>query len=317
MLSTDKLDPKLAEWLVAANQLSSRQRANNTRVTPEMMRSGLARMTESFVTRQSRVASITDTVLTSESHSVPLRVYDPAPDHPTPVVLFIHGGGHMCGSISVYDPICRRLAAASGQLIVAVEYRLAPEWPYPAALEDCLAVIRGLWSRLDQLPLRFLPALSLVGDSGGGALCATLSALSQQDNSLPIQRQALIYPSLDYTLSCPSVRQRARGYLLEQDRIEWYFDHYLQQNEPRREVSPLFMPISARHPATWLATAGFCPLRDEGVAYIDRLQRAGVNAQRHHEDTMIHAYLNLEDLAADACARTYQSLSRFLAAVLS
>lgn len=186
MLNKDKLDLNLAEWLVGANQLAALQRENNTQVTPGMARESLARLTETFVTRQTDVAAITDTTLICEGHPVPLRLYDPAPGRSKPVVLYLHGGGHMCGSISVYDPICRRLAAEFGQLIVAAEYRLAPEWPYPAALEDCRAVIRGLWSQLNQLSLRFLSTLSLVGDSGGGALCATLSALSQEDDSLPI-----------------------------------------------------------------------------------------------------------------------------------
>lgn len=313
MLNTQELDPELATWLYGVNEQTKLQGDSAvSRITPEFMRKSLARMTDTFVTDVPGVARITDSELRTRETAIPLRTYDPAPGTEKPVALFLHGGGHMCGSIQVYDPICRKLANASGQLVVAPDYRLAPEFPYPAALEDCYAVIKHLWSHLDNAGVLFTPSLSLVGDSGGGALCATLSTLSQQDASLPIEKQALIYPSLDYTLSSPSVDLLARGYLLEKSRIQWYFDHYFQADECRSAASPLFMPASNKYPATLTVTAGFCPLRDEGSRYIDRLRRAGVATEHHVESAMIHAYLNLEDLVPQACARTYEAIARFV-----
>ena len=313
MLNTQKLHPELANWLRGVNeQVKLQGDSAATRITPEFMRKSLARMTEAFVTDAPAVARVSDTVLKNRQVAVPLRIYDPAPGTEKPVTLFLHGGGHMCGSIQVYDPICRKLANASGQLVVAPDYRLAPEFPYPAALEDCYAVIKHLWSHLDNAGALFTPSLSLVGDSGGGALCATLSTISQRDPSLPIEKQALIYLSLDYTLSSPSVDALAHGYLLKKSRIQWYFDHYFQADECRLSASPLFMPASSQYPATLMVTAGFCPLRDEGSRYFNRLRNVGVATHHHVEPAMIHAYLNLEDLVPKACARTYEAIAGFV-----
>tara|TARA_Y100001001_G_C7974695_1_gene297148 strand:+ start:371 stop:1318 length:948 start_codon:yes stop_codon:yes gene_type:complete len=313
MLSIEGLSPKLASWLSGVNeQIELQGDSAARRITPEFMRKSLARMTDAFVTNVPAVARVSDSLLETTQQRVPLRIYDPSPGTEKPVTLFLHGGGHMCGSIQVYDPICRKLADTSGQLIVAPDYRLAPEYPYPAALEDCYAVIQHLWSYLDNANILYTPSLSLVGDSGGGALCATLSALSQRDSNLPIKKQALIYPSLDYTLSSPSVETLAHGYLLEKSRIQWYFDHYFQGNECRRATSPLFMPLFNQHPTTLIVTAGYCPLRDEGPRYIAKLEEVGVATEHHFEPTMIHAYLNLENLAPQACSRTYEAVSRFV-----
>lgn len=312
MLNRSKLDPNLENWLSGVNQQQALLDKSLAKLTPNMMRKALATMTKTHVTEAPEIESIFDSVLTNQQLSVPLRVYDPAPDSATSVIVFIHGGGHMCGSVGVYDAICRKLAAASQHIVVSVEYSLAPEFPYPTALNECAAVIRGLWRYLDSKGVRYQRNLSLVGDSGGGALCATLSANSQSDSSLPIQRQALIYPSLDYSLSSPSAEMFSKGYLLEKERIEWYFNHYLQNGENRDEVSPLFLPVSASFPATLVITTGFCPLSDEGKRYVSRLSEAGAVAKHHDEPSQIHAYLNLENLVPRACERTYKHIAEFL-----
>lgn len=312
MLNRSKLNPNLENWLSGVNQQQALLDNSLAKLTPKVMRKALASMTKTHVTESPQIESISDSVLTSGQFSVPLRIYDPAPDTAIPVIMYIHGGGHMCGSIDIYDAICRKLAAASRQIVVSVEYSLAPEFPYPAALNECTAVIRGLWPHLDDKKIRYQHHLSLVGDSGGGALCATLSANSQSDSTLPIQKQALIYPSLDYSLSSPSVEALSKGYLLEKERIEWYFNHYFQNAENREEVSPLYLPASASFPVTLVITAEFCPLRDEGKQYVTRLSEAGAIAEHHGEPGLIHAYLNLENLVPEACERTYKQIAEFL-----
>lgn len=313
MLNNQELHPELANWLNGVNeQVKFQGNSAASRISPEFMRKSLARMTAAFVTDVPTVTRVSDSVLKNRQETIPLRIYDPSPGNEKPVILFLHGGGHMCGSIQVYDPICRKLANASDHLVVTPDYRLAPEFPYPSALEDCYSVIQHLWRHLDEAGLRFTRSLSLVGDSAGGALCATLSTLSQKDSCLPIEKQALIYPSLDYTLSSPSVDTLSHGYLLEKSRIQWYFDHYFQADECRFSASPLFMPASSQYPATLMVTAGFCPLRDEGSRYFNRLRNVGVATHHHVEPAMIHAYLNLEDLVPKACARTYEAIARFV-----
>ena len=306
----ETLNPQLQSWLTQINRLIADQQAGGVQATPTAVREGLATMTAALTTPSPELPWVAD----SEVGAVPVRLYDPAPQREKTVCLFFHGGGHMAGSIEVYDPICRKLAAASGQLVVSVEYRLAPEHPYPQGLTDCLEVTRHIWPALERQQRRVRRRLFLVGDSGGGACVASISAQAQQDPQLNIDGQVLIYPSLDYTLNQPSVTENGRGYLLERSRIEWYFDHYFQQGEDRRAASPLYMPVTSGLPPTLMITAGFCPLRDEGIAYLEKLRAAGVPCEHQHFPGMIHAYLNLENLVPDACADTYRAIAEFMAA---
>ena len=160
--------------------------------------------------------------------------------------------------------------------------------------------------------LKFSERLAIAGDSGGGALCASVAHLAQFDAGITIRRQVLIYPSLDYTLQWPSIDRNATGYLLERRRIEWYFDHYFPAGANRRAASPLYMDFGARLPATLVITAEFDPLHDEGRAYAEKLRQAGIAAEHWHLDDMIHAFLNLEDLVKDTCEAVYTRMGRFL-----
>lgn len=196
--------------------------------------------------------------------------------------------------------------------MLAVDYRLAPEHPYPAGLHDVLRVIRGLPALLEILGRTDMPRVSLVGDSGGAALCASAAHRLSLDASVRVDSQVLIYPSLDYTLSMPSVDCLARGFLLERERVEWYFDQYFQSDEDRRAVSPLFMDCTGHLPRTLVITAEYCPLRDEGEAYVDRLAQVGVGTRSLLLYGAIHACLNLEDLLPESCDATYTAIGSFL-----
>lgn len=129
MLNRSKVDPSLENWLSGVNQQQALLNQSLAKITPKMMRKALATMTKMHVTEAPEIESTFDSVLTRQQLLVPLRIYDPAPDTATPVIVFIHGGGHMCGSVDVYDAICRKLAAASKRIVVSVEYSLAPEFP--------------------------------------------------------------------------------------------------------------------------------------------------------------------------------------------
>jgi acetyl esterase len=241
-----------------------------------------------------------------------VRIYHPAPEAELPVLIYYHGGGHMAGSVTVYDPICRKLALAARHIVVSVDYRLAPECPYPAGLTDAYQVVKNLWATLDGRKLNYQRRLAIAGDSGGGALCATVAHLAQYDAGVDIQRQILIYPSLDYTITSPSVAENGTGYLLQKEKIAWYFDNYFQHCEDRKSASPLFMEFSAGLPETLVVTAEFCPLRDEGVAYAAKVKAAGPHVEHLHLDDMIHAFMNMEDLAKTACATVYRRIAEFL-----
>ncbi len=308
--------PKLLRDLMAqARYAEEKRQSQDIDYTPAGMRENLDMMIRRFVTRIPPIEWVHDTSVAGNGHAgfeVPVRLYDPCPNEPLPVLVFAHGGGHMAGSVSAYDPIARKLAEATGWLVVSVEYRLAPEYPYPTGLNDLVTVIRGIHATLDRLGVAYQRRLAMAGDSGGAAITASAAHRLAGESGVAIERQVLIYPSLDYTLSCESIDTLAKGYLLERDRIVWLFDRYFQQAEDRRTASPLFMTLSEGFPQTFVLTAGYCPLRDEGFAYVERLRNAGIAVMHRHEPDMVHAFLNLEDVVPEVCAACYDAIGHFL-----
>lgn len=311
-IDDSRLPEAVRDWLGEVNRLNDELRRSGHQRTVGEAREALAGLTRYFVTEPSEIASTADAHVDGPSGTIPLRLYHPQPKTALPVLLFVHGGGHVAGSVEVYDPLARRLANATRHIVVAVDYRLAPEHPYPAGVDDVVSALRGMESVLEEKGYRHVRRFSLVGDSGGGALCATLAHRLQSDPDVSIDSQVLIYPSLDYTLSMPSVERLGTGFLLEHERIAWYFDRYFQSNEDRRAASPLFMPCTSRLPRTLLITAEYCPLRDEGEAYARCLSHAGVEVEHRMLPGTIHACLNLEDLMPGPSAEIYALAAQFL-----
>jgi len=307
-----EVSPKLRPWLENFNILLTGLLADGFKPTPINAREGLTNLTKGMVTDIPDIAWCQDDFIRGNEYDVPVRIYHPKPSTALPVLVYLHGGGHMVGSVTVYDPICRKMAMATQHIVVSVDYRLAPECPYPAAVNDTYSAVKGVWQTLKERQLTFQHRLSIAGDSAGGALCATVAHLSQFDNSIAIHRQALIYPSLDYTMCFKSLEQNGVGYLLQKEKIGWYFDSYFQHSENRKTVSPLHMEFSGQLPESMLITSEFCPLRDEGFAYIEKIRQAGVEAEHLHFDGMIHAFLNLENLVKEECETVYQSIADFL-----
>ena len=308
------LPPELAAWLQNFNELLADLERQGFVDTPETAREGLARLTAGLVSESPKLACVTDAQADGPTGAIPLRIYHPEPDEARPLLVYLHGGGHMAGSIEVYDPICRKLALATGRVVVSVDYRLAPEHPYPAGLDDAEATLRQVFGLLEARDISFQRRLALGGDSGGGTMSATLAHRLQDDPEVDIEQQLLIYPSLDYTMRHASIEENGRGYLLQSDKIRWYFDRYLQHGEDREAVSPLHMEFTSGLPETMLVTAGYDPLRDEGLAYLKRLARAGIAHRHLHFDEQIHAFLNMEDITAAACREFYRSAGEFLRA---
>lgn len=308
-----RLPTTLARWLASVNETASEAKTRGIVATPELARRALADMTARFSGPAPEIARVLD-VKRDVHPEVGIRLYDPYPDKPSPALVYIHGGGHMAGSIDVYDPVIRRVAHYSGCRTVAIDYRLAPEHPYPQGLDDCAAAIRELANWLPAYGSDTGQGVIMAGDSGGGALTASLSKRASVDKSILIRGQILVYPSLDYTLSQPSVRDNGQGYLLDADKIRWYFDNYFQLADDRRQASPLFMsPVGL--PPTLIFTAGFCPLRDEGYAYTEKLRQSGIPCQHVNLPDMIHAYLNIHSLTPIACERTYQTMAQWIKAL--
>ena len=307
------LNPALTDWLLKVNAAQAQRLAAGQLLTPISAREALAALASNGMMTPPVIACVDDAVLMA-ADPVPLRIYHPAPEEERPLLVFCHGGGHVAGSVAVYDALSRRLAWATGCVVVTPEYRLAPENPYPAALQDMLAVWRGVRPTLSARGFKLAAGQFLAGDSGGAAVVASMvQQLKPADPSC--RGLILLYPSLDYRMVLPSVTTFGAGYLLEAERMAWYFDQYFRPEHDRLAASPLLAPLPKRHPPVLLLTAGFDPLHDEGLAYAQRLAAAGVGVDYVCAADMIHAFLMLDKLVPEACEAAYAHMARFVAAV--
>lgn len=303
------ISEKLQDFIEQANIIAQQAKAAGVQLTPSLVRENIEKLAV-FIGQGPELAYAHESALVTATHSIGVRIYSPAPEQALPVVLHYHGGGHMCGNIALYDAISRKIAKAGHCVVIAVEYRLAPEFPYPAGIDDCQYALEHYQELLTQV--NYNEQLIITGDSGGGAICTTLASNNIGNPKVGIDKQILIYPSVDYTMSSASVDENGQGFLLEKEKIVWYFNQYFQHNEPYQSVSPLFMPMAASMPATLIFTAGCDPLRDEGVAYGQALSRLGVHVEQHSFDGMIHAYMLLDSLVAQECEQTYQLIGEFI-----
>jgi acetyl esterase len=238
------------------------------------------------------------------NEGIPLRVYWPAASsEPMATLVYYHGGGHVLGSLASHDGACRRLARGAGCVVVAVDYRLGPEHPFPAAVEDAAAALD--WVEENVADLGGDPKRNAVGgDSAGGNLAAVICHRRRDAGTPQPALQLLIYPAVDLTRSMASHRLFARGYYLERPLKDWFVSNYLPSRELELDsgASPLFAErFDGLAPAV-VVTAGFDPLRDEGDAYVQQLREAGVRVTELHEPTLVHGFLSMPLLSAPAAA---------------
>ncbi|MEB2740659.1 alpha/beta hydrolase [Citrobacter portucalensis] len=295
-----------------ADLLAAQPRNPNLCYDTLSSRAGLAALTKANVSTSEPMAAIINTEVDTGERRIPVRIYRPALTGEPKVVLFIHGGGHLSGSVEVYDPVARHLAMATGNIVVSVDYRLAPENPYPAGLSDAKAVIENVWSLLESQHIPYTRQFTLIGDSGGGAFSATLAAYFSREQPGFIHRLVLIYPSLDYTLNWPSVQENGAGKLLDESKMRWYFQQYFRNGEDRKQTSPLYLPLSQDFPPTLVVSGGLDPLRDENFAFVARLQTERIPVQHVHFPGMTHAYLMLEDKVPQEAKATYLAIGDFV-----
>ncbi len=246
------------------------------------------------------VARVEERSAPGPAGNVPVRVYAPDADAAGPPVVFLHGGGWVIGNLDTHDGAARKLANASGCTVVSVDYRLAPENPFPAAAEDCYAAAQWVSDHAEQLGARPGP-IALVGDSAGGNLAA-VTALMARDRSGPeVAQQVLVYPVIDCDFERPSFLENAEGYLLTRDVMMWFWDQYVPDESRRRDpyVRPLSADLAGLPPAL-VITAEYDPLRDEGEAYAESLQAAGVKVTCTRYDGMIHGFFSFADFVDKA-----------------
>ena len=223
---------------------------------------------------------------------VPLRLYDAQVERePGPVVVFIHGGGWVIGDLETHEPFCVDLAIELDLPVVAVDYRRAPEFPFPAAFEDSLVAVRWIASGQGELG-REPTSLLLAGDSAGGNLAAAVAAaLRDEPAAVPIIGQWLIYPATDPGVHYPSYEQFCQGHLLTKESMDWFEDSYAGEKNDWR-YSPL-LKGTAGLPPTFITTAGLDPIRDQGRAYAAACAEGGVETIYWEAPGTIHGFLNL------------------------
>lgn len=254
------------------------------------------------------VAAVADTTVAGR---VPARVYRPAGTGPAPTVVYLHGGGFVIGDLDTHDNVCRRLVADTGAVVVSVDYRLAPEHRFPAAVEDSYAALTWVAEHVADFgadPAR----LVIGGDSAGGNLAAVCAQLAHADG-LALAAQLLVYPAVDMLGDYPSRTENAEGYFLTLADMYWFAEHYtgLTESDPAAaelDLDPRLSPIRAASltglaPAV-VATAQYDPLRDEGDAYAAALTTAGVPVAHQQFPGLIHGFYGLEHLSPAIAAAT-------------
>lgn len=239
-----------------------------------------------------QIAGARDTRIAGPAGELKLRIYTPNGKGPFPILMYFHGGGFVIGDLDTFDSLCRETCAGAGVVVVSVDYRLAPEHPFPAASDDCLAATR--WAAAHAAEINGdAGRIGVSGDSAGGNL-ATVTALRLRDEGGPaLKAQLLVYPVVDADPDAyPSMTENAEGYLLSRKDMEWFVGHYVK--DAAALTSTVLRPLKAESlkglPPALVITAEFDPLRDEGNAYAAKLEAAGVAVESKCYEGAIHGF---------------------------
>lgn len=271
-------------------------------------------MTHPFVLKS--LYKMWDREVSFEDHKIPVRLFVPREEGDYPLMIFFHGGGFVTGNIDSYSRVCLRMANITKHMILSVDYRLAPEHPFPAGLEDCYAVVKEVAK--SQFGLSHSKGkITLIGDSAGGNLAAAVSLLAKERGEFKIDRQILLYPATNSDHSdaspYPSVKENGSDYLLTQKRMMDYIDLYVPDKKDLK--NPYVAPILAKdlegQPETLIITAEYDLLRDEGEDYGRRLYEAGNEVEIYRLSDAIHGFIALMPVFPEVRA-CYKIINRFL-----
>ncbi|MDB5432684.1 MAG: alpha/beta hydrolase [Caulobacter sp.] len=238
-----------------------------------------------------------DQALAVRDGSITLRRHRPTPATPPARIVYFHGGGWVFGTLAAFDPVCRDLAMATGVEVVSVDYRMAPEHPFPGPVEDAYAALKAVAAEDPNMPI------AIMGDSAGGNLAAAVALKAKQDGGPRIDLQVLVYPITDADFERGSYTDFGDGrFLLSRADMEWYWGHYAPDPKTRADplASPLHAPDLSGLPAAIVIVAGCDPLRDEGLAYADALKAAGVSVDLELHPDMTHGFFTMVGMLGPA-----------------
>jgi acetyl esterase len=261
------------------------------------------------------VATVEDFTIATTAGTVAARRY--VPQDTAATILWVHGGGWVICDLDTHDAVCRLLAVSSGCRVIAVDYRRAPEHPFPAPLEDTWDALQAVAAETGQAPL------IVAGDSAGGNMAAVCALRARDHGGPDLALQVLVCPVVDHDMTTASYRERGSGpdlFITAKD-MEWFWNYYVPDPAARSasDASPLRAENFSNLPRAIVITAEYDPLRDEGIAYAERLKAAGVEVTHRHHDDMFHdffSFVNLIEAGNEAVERVGAEI-RALIATLS
>ena len=295
------LDPALAQLI--QTKLAHTRAPQWTLPIAEVRQTFRNLWTPSITGRPPAVDRVEDVAVAGPDSRIRVRVYTAERNERLPIMLYFHGGGYVKGGIEESDTFCRNLARVTKHVVLSVEYRLAPEHQFPAALEDALAMT--VWACSHATELGGAPGPVVVcGESAGGNLAAVTCLLARSDPRVSIRHQILLQPVVDFTLSFPSIALPPSQCLVPREDLAWYYETYYGNQRDLREprVSPIFAGDLFGLPPALVIAAEYDTLRDEAQAYAERLQAAGVATRYTCYPGMVHGFLQMGGLVSEARA---------------
>jgi len=306
------IDPQVAELLAKLKAIGG---SDYWELTPDAARDNHNTNSTKLDYLPESVFAVEDISITSAELTIPLRLYTPfETTADLPVLVWLHGGGHVIGNLNSYDSLCRQLALRCECIVVSVEYRLAPEHKFPAAIDDSFAALQWVREHVSKMG-GDAHRIAVGGDSAGGNLAAACALLARDCNGPPLVFQLLIYPATASHPDSASHLEMAEGYFLSRKTIHWFNEHYLRSEQDRQDFryAPLIAADVSNLPPALVIVGEYDPLRDEGIAYAKRLREAGNQVQLTLYNGMIHAFFSLSriiDKAEQAMSEVSNALKQ-------
>ena len=309
------LDPQVKAFL---DQASAMPRPKMWDMPLSMSRQAFSQTMQMMGPHDVPVGKIQNITIPGPAGNIRARVYDPvaAGGESLPAMVFFHGGGFVVGDLDTHDGLCRLIAHEGGFVVVAVDYRLAPENKWPAPLDDAIAATRWIFANASSLGID-AGRIAIGGDSAGGHLAACVTQGVKAHGGLKLAFQLLLFPGTEFTTDTGSMNRYAVGYLMEKQTIEWFYSQVLPEGADR--LSPKISPLLARDfsglPPAYIMLGGYDPLHDEGLAYAEKLKAAGVKVIVADYTDMVHCFIYLQSVlpqAHDAMAKAAEAVAEAL-----